>query len=120
MQATYDQLLKPQDGILDFGKPAARLEREIRAYAGWPRSRTVLSGKDVVVTAAHVAAADEAASGVSSGADATVTPEPGTAFKTADNRIGIVCDEGTLIIDRLQPAGKSEMDSRAFLAGNRL
>lgn len=107
--ATYDGLLGPQDGILDPAKPAVRLEREVRAYLEWPRSRTVLGGKDVIVTAAHAAPAGEADG-----------REAGSVFATADKRIALVTADGVLIIDRLRPAGKSEMDAGAFLAGNRL
>jgi len=53
-QATYSRKLTKADGILDFSKPADLLEREIRAYIEWPRSRTILHDKDVIVTKAHV------------------------------------------------------------------
>ena len=32
--------IKKADGRIDWSKPAAHLEREVRAYSGWPRSRT--------------------------------------------------------------------------------
>jgi methionyl-tRNA formyltransferase len=99
--ATYDQLITKADSQLDWTKTAAVLEREIRAYAGWPRSRTTIGFTDVLITGAH---AGEGAN------------EPGTLW-LEDKQLGIYCSEGVLIIDSLIPAGKKEMSAAAFLAG---
>lgn len=59
LAATYTRLLTKADGVLDTkNKTAKQLEREIRAFAVWPKSRTVLYGKDIIVTKAipHLAA----------------------------------------------------------------
>ena len=56
-QATYTKLLKKDDGIIDWHKPAGQIEREVRAYAGWPKSRAAISGHEVIVTKARVAKA---------------------------------------------------------------
>lgn len=103
-EPTFSRKLTKEDGILDFTKPAERLEREIRAYAGWPKSRFVLDGKDFTVTAAHV----EARQGGKTG---TIWLE--------DKRFGFYCGQNSLAIDRIVPAGKKEMPGEAFLAGYR-
>jgi methionyl-tRNA formyltransferase len=48
-------LFTKQDSLLDFTKPSIQLEREVRALAGWPKSRATIFGHDVVVLAARVA-----------------------------------------------------------------
>lgn len=53
--ATYTHLIAKGDGVIDWSKPAERLEREIRAYAGWPKSRTSIFDQDVIITEARVA-----------------------------------------------------------------
>ena len=83
------------------GKPAARLEREVRAYAGWPRSRATIGQKEVVVTAVHTA------EGVG---------KVGELFLES-KQLGFYTSNGILIIDSLIPAGKKEMPATAFLAG---
>ena len=98
---TYSRKLTKEDGILDFNKPAKILEREIRAFVDWPKSRTSIAGKDVIITKATVLD-EEKAAGV-------VTIENG--------KLMIGCGRGTLIIDALKPAGKPEMTTKAFLAG---
>jgi methionyl-tRNA formyltransferase len=108
---TYSRKLTKDDGILDYTKPAAQLEREIRAFLAWPRSRTTVGGKDIVVTAAHVL--DEAASA------ATEAGEPGTLWRSG-KQFGFYTSDGIFVIDRLKPAGKPEMTAEAFAAGYRL
>ncbi len=54
-KATFSQMISKTDGILDLNKPADRLEREIRAYATWPKSRLELFDQPVIVTTARVA-----------------------------------------------------------------
>lgn len=107
-RATYSRKLTKDDGILDWNKPAEQLEREIRAFHGWPKSRTTLAGKDVVITAAH---AVPSVGNDQKPGDITIVPET--------KEFGIVTASGTLWIDRLKPAGKNEMTSEAFLAGHR-
>jgi methionyl-tRNA formyltransferase len=102
--ATTDRQITKQDGIIDWQKPAAQLEREVRAYLHWPRSRTQLGGTDVVITQCHVSAG-------------TAEPDVTTVI---DNLPAVGTSEGFVVIDRLVPAGKKEMDGKAFLAGYRL
>lgn len=99
--ATYDELIKKEDGELNFNKPATELERQIRAYVGWPRSRTKIGAKDIIVTRAH---------------HADIDGTPGTLYFEGDI-FGVHCQKGTLILDKLIPAGKGEMTSREFLLG---
>lgn len=107
-RATYSRKLTKADGVIDWKKPAAQIEREIRAYLGWPSSRTTLAGKDVIITQAHVAGYEFHAPG----GDVV-----GKSFQTPDNLVGVACGEGVLVIDQLKPAGKPEMTAQAFLAG---
>jgi len=100
---TYSRKLTKEDGILDFNKPAADLEREVRAFAGWPKSRTTLAGKDVVITKTHTLEKQG---------------EPGKVV-VENKSILIYCGQGTLVIERLKPAGKKEMTVEAFLAGHK-
>lgn len=101
-EPSYSRKLTKEDGVLDWNKPAKQLEREVRAFIEWPKSRTTLAGKDVVVTKAHVITE-------SSGAIGTIW--------RAGKQFGIHTSRGTLIIDALKPAGKAEMPAESFLAG---
>ena len=103
---TYSRKLTKDDGLLDFTKSAEQLDREIRAYLEWPKSRTVIAGKDVVITKAHVELADESLK----------IYQPGKVFK-AGKQLCIQTGQGVLVVDALKPAGKPDMPAQAFLAG---
>lgn len=105
--ATYDNLLKPSQSKLDFNKPAARLEREVRAFAEWPKSRTELAGRDVVITKAHATSGH-------------MSETAGHIAATDKREIAVQTTDGLLIIEELKPAGKAAMPASAFLAGNKL
>lgn len=53
-EVSYSRKLTKADGNIDFGKPAKQLEREVRAYLGWPKSRVKIHGNDVIITKARV------------------------------------------------------------------
>ncbi len=93
-RATYTRRLTKADSVLDLSRPAIELERQVRAFVDWPRSRTRLGQTDVVVTQAHVRGASE--------------ESPALSLKTAD---------GELVIDRLIPAGRKAMSAAEFVRG---
>jgi methionyl-tRNA formyltransferase len=54
-KATYCRLLKKDDGVMRFNKSAQELERQVRAFIKWPKSRAKIFGHEVIVTKARVA-----------------------------------------------------------------
>lgn len=105
-RATYSRKLSKEDGVIDWNKPADVIEREIRAFIEWPKSRTTLGSKDVVITKAHVSP------------DETIG-NPGDVVIFGKEGLAVTTGSGTLWIDALKPAGKKEMPAKAFLAGYR-
>lgn len=100
-EPTYSRKLTKQDGVIDWNKPAEQLEREVRAFIEWPKSRTQLAGKDIVITKA-------------TGTEGTGTP----GNVTVDGkRLIVACGEQSLEIISLKPAGKNNMTAEAFIAG---
>lgn len=98
---TYSRKLSKADSVLDFTKSAAQLEREIRAFIEWPRSRTKVGTTDVIITKAHVIDGTDKAGKIWHG----------------EKQFGFYTAEGILVIDELIPAGKKPMSAAAFLAG---
>lgn len=95
--ATYTHMIKKQDGQMDPStKTASALEREVRAYQGFPKSRLYWNDQDIIVTTSHV------------------LPQNETAPMT------VPCvNNTTLVIDELiAPSGK-RMNADAFLRGLR-
>ncbi len=59
-KATYTQLLKKEDGILSPSvKTAVQLEREVRAYQGYPKCRYTIYNEECIVLASRIAKDEE-------------------------------------------------------------
>lgn len=99
--ASYSRKLSKDDGIADWSKPAEQLEREVRAFAGWPKTQSKFGNLEITITEAHVV--DAAGS-------------PGTTA-IIDKRPAVYCGDRALVLDKLRPASKKEMTGEAFLAG---
>jgi len=104
-KATYCQLIQKSDGIIDWTKPALQLEREIRAYVGWPQSRTTLGQLDVVIPSASVITLE--------------TPATPGKLIAEKKRLFVGTGKEWLEITSVKPLGKKEMPVGAFLAGYR-
>lgn len=99
---THSRKLTKLDGILDPNKPARELSREVRAFIEWPKTRTKIAGKDVVITSTYVADLQFG--------------NPGDVAQR-DKHLFLQTADGSLDILLLKPAGKKEMTAAAFLAG---
>ncbi|MBP6207916.1 MAG: methionyl-tRNA formyltransferase [Anaerolineales bacterium] len=103
--STYAPMLKKEDGLLDFTHSAVELERRVRAMNPWPGAWFEWNGNLLKVAKASVT---DAMSGLASGSRLTVEGRP-----------AVVCADGTLILDEVQPSGKKVMPGKAFLSGAR-
>jgi methionyl-tRNA formyltransferase len=101
---TYAPMLKKEDGLLDFTRPAFELERRVRAMNPWPGAYFEFNGAPLKVLHASVSGEKSPAAG----SRLVVGGSP--AFGTG---------EGILLLDEVQPAGKKSMPGKAFLAGAR-
>lgn len=102
IEPTYSRKLTKEDGIINWRKRAVDIEREIRAFIEWPKSRTEIGGKEVIITKAHVVPLDG----------------PAGTFDVFKKELVAFCGDDALVIDELKPAGKKEMTGQAFLAGH--
>lgn len=98
---TYTHKIKKSDGVIDWNKPAEHIERELRAFAGWPKSRTQLNGLDCIIL------------------DAEIISEKGLPgnYRFDNKSLAVYAGEGALVIRRIQPAGKKAMSIEEFLRG---
>lgn len=103
--ATYAPMLKKEDGLLDFTRPAIELERRVRAMNPWPGAWFEWMGNPLKVMRASVVSGEK---GLVSGSRFIVEGSP--ALQSA---------EGVLVLDEVQPAGKKVMSGKSFLAGAR-
>ena len=95
-QATFTAPLTKDLSLLQPSlKTAQELSNEVRAFAGFPKSKSEFLGAACTVTAAH--AADQ-----------------------ASTELDLCCKDGKyLVIDRLIPENSKEMDAQSFLNGHK-
>lgn len=97
----YAEKLSRADGELDWSRPAAELDRQLRGLTPWPGAWFRLGGDLVKLGAA------------------TIVPgpcrPPGTVL---DTDFTVACGEGALRLDRVQRAGRGWTDGAAFLRGS--
>jgi methionyl-tRNA formyltransferase len=94
--ATFVKLLSREDGKLDLSKSATEIERLVRAYTPWPGTSLDYKGKRLKVLRAHVAS------------------------ELKSTELTIECGEKSmLVLDEVQPEGKTPMSGEAFLRGTR-
>lgn len=96
---TWATKIAREDSRLDWTRPAAELERRVRAFAPRPGARFAFRGESIRVEAAVV----EGGSG-----------PPG---RVLDDGAAVACGEGVLRLLRLQRPGRSAMEAAAFLRG---
>ncbi|HET7827424.1 MAG TPA: methionyl-tRNA formyltransferase [Candidatus Saccharimonadales bacterium] len=53
--ATYTKLITKQDGLISFNEPAEHIDRKVRAFLGWPKTRAVVHGQPIIITKARLA-----------------------------------------------------------------
>ncbi len=102
-EATFDKLINKADGEVNWSKSAIQIEREIRAFAGWPKSYTKLGDVKLVIIKANVVENSSLSSG---------------EIDITDGLL-VGCGQNALRIHELKPAGKNNMDASAFIAGYR-
>lgn len=98
---SYSKKVSKEDGNIDWNKSAKQIERQIRAYAGWPKSRTKINNIDCIIADAGVI---------------EVETTPGSITTDKDSLL-VGCGAGSLAIKSLQPAGKKLMTTAEFIRG---
>ncbi|HEY2873308.1 MAG TPA: methionyl-tRNA formyltransferase, partial [Reyranella sp.] len=99
---TYAHKLGKEEGVLDWRRPAAELERKVRAFHPWPGTSFTYDGEAIKVLGATLALAGGA---------------PGTVTIARDGFPVVACGVGGLRLLKLQRPGKSAQEANAFLRG---
>lgn len=101
---TYAPMLKKADGLLDFRYPALELERRVRAMNPWPGAWFKWDGNALKVARASVSEVK----GLEIGSRLMVAGRP-----------AVMCSDVALILEEVQPAGKTIMAGKSFITGAR-
>ena len=112
LHATHTRMLRKEDGLLLWEKPAAVLSRQVRAYTPWPGSYTYWNGKLLKILEAHPLTVEIDT------LEQTVQPGMVSTREEAGHQVlAVVTGSGLLIVTRLQLEGKKAMSAEEFLRG---
>ncbi|MBU6507214.1 MAG: methionyl-tRNA formyltransferase [Alphaproteobacteria bacterium] len=99
---TYAKKLRREEGALDWRRPAAELERAVRAFEIFPGTYFIHNDERIRVLAAETA-------------DGSNGAVPGMVL---DDQLTIACGAGALQPTRLQRAGRAALRAEDFLRGH--
>ena len=108
-KATYSNILKKDDGRIDWKKPAEQIERMIRAFNPWPGVWTLWPTDDKILRLRI----EEAETNYSFPPDGS----PGFIWKDENEKVYVKTGHGSLGIKKITPAGKKSMALDAFCRG---
>ncbi len=103
-EATYAPMLKKEDGLIDWARPARHIHNRMRGFAPWPGAYTRFRRQQLVILGARVAERLRVDLG---------------CLHIDKRKLFIGCGEQTALeISELQLAGKKRMSAEAFLNGH--
>jgi methionyl-tRNA formyltransferase len=105
---TYAAKIAKEEARLDWSRPAAELERKVRAFNPWPVAQCRWVGKQLRVWEAESMHAS------------TVAVAPGTVLDSVAGRIVVATGEGALALKRVQVEGRRAMTATEFLNAHAL
>jgi methionyl-tRNA formyltransferase len=103
---SYAGRIKKIDGLIDWQQSAVEVERQIRAYSGWPVAHTLFNGEPLRCLEARAVNADESQS-------EQLSP-PGALLGLEQDGLYVQTGEGVLALSRVQLAGRKPVTAREF------
>ena len=102
-EATSAPVLKKEDGLIDWSRPARQIYNRLRGFAPWPGVYTTFRRQQLLVLSARVAEHSPPASG---------------ALRIDDRRLFAGCGENSILeLLEVQLSGKKRMSAQSFING---
>ena len=108
--ATIAPRLSKSHAAIDWARPAAEIERMVRAFDPWPVAHTCMEGDSIPAFRVWRAEVGEGDS----------TKAPGTVLGCDETAVAVATTCGAVRITELQPPGARRMSAAEFLRGRRL
>ena len=109
--ATLAPKIRKEDGRISWTKNAELIDRQVRAFSGWPSAYTFIKEKRIIVAGGKPVAVGERPGG----------SKPGQVTSIRKEGIGVGCGGGSIfLIERLQPEGGKEMEAYAYSLGGEI
>ncbi len=108
-EATWAQMLKKSDGIVNWEMSASKLHCHVRGMHPWPAATTLFMGAPLKI---HTASCEYSSTGQEG--------LPGVVLKVSDKGIDVACGDGVLRLVEVQAAGRKRLHVSRFLAGTQI
>ena len=105
-QATLAPLLKKEDGVIDWRRPAIDIANQVRGMSPWPGAYTYAGEERWMVCRATATG------------ELAVDHPPGSVARLGKEGILVATGQGLLTITELQPANSRKMSAAQYLAGH--
>ncbi len=106
-KATFAPMIKKEDGLIDWSRSAAEIERRVRGFTPWPSAYTHLRGKLMKVHRAKVIATTERGN-------------PGEIIRADGNGFWVATGSGALSLEEVQLENRKRLLGVEFLKGARI
>ena len=106
-EATLAPMVRKEEGEIDWRRPAAEIERAVRAFQPWPGAYTRLGGKLLKIHRAAIRRDGNRA-------------VPGTVVVASGDDLEVAAGEDRLRLLELQLEGKRRLAAREFVAGRQV
>lgn len=100
----YAPMLKKEQGLIDWNRPAREIHNRVRGLDPWPGAYTQLAGEPLKLARTRPEAEPHAL-------------PPGTVLGADRDGVRVACGEGTLTIGELQLPGRKRLPAAEFLRG---
>jgi methionyl-tRNA formyltransferase len=105
--ATLAPILKKEDGLIDWTKPAVEIERRVRGLDPWPGSFTHFGDKTLKVHRAKIIATEP-------------TGKPGEVIRSDSGGLWIATTNGVIELVEVQLENKKRLPGAEFIKGARI
>jgi methionyl-tRNA formyltransferase len=106
-QASWTEIIKKEDGLINWRKSAQEIERQIRAYQPWPGAFTKLKMKNEKLKIIEADILEK-----------NTSKKIGELFLIDNSELAVQTGEDALIIKKLQLAGGKPLTTEDFLRGH--
>lgn len=115
-EATFAPILKKEDGLIHWERPARSIGNRIRGLSPWPGAYTFLQRERWGIWKVEVEDTEAAIGGASS----DNLQAPGTVTAVTKRALRVQTGQGNLNLLEIQPENKKRMNVSDYLAGHRV
>ena len=104
-EATYGYNIKREEELIDFSKSSREVFNQIRGLYPFPCGYAILEGNSIKILDSYIG---NFSKGI-----------PGQIINVYKNGIGVMCKDKEIVIAKLKPNGKNEMNASDFINGHK-